>query len=453
MARHVRHQILDRDGLMDGGTGRATTAAKEVLRLVAILQATIERSDIAPAILYPGEGDDSVVDTWQAGRPFLIVMAAPNWREIIQRWGRRVVGLDGLYKATKHGLPLYALVASDDDGHTWPIATALLGDDEWAPTVMIDKDARERAAIDSVGLSFALCDFHVQQAWRRASTRFSEDWEAALENLKETAGPGFWSYFATNWLSDVWVDSWRDLGRLLQRDVGLENTNNATESLFKQLSYIFLNRKKAVAPDSLVLTIVLGLEAMGEATLIKHLETVDEVAPHLYTISTYHVNIDLGTCSCPYRPGFTSSTHPSSPTHHALPTKKRADVRFSVCVGIVVDRATWSLVHEEGGRTSCSPMTCTRLNRNRWPATSNRNRRPATSNRNRRPATSNQNRRPATSNRSPPTSNRSPLQANLLPLALSGLESRSASSLRICRPLRLHFQFLCVVSIVGDFFT
>ncbi len=39
---------------------------------------------------------------------------------------------------------------------------------------------------------------------------------------------------------------------------------------------------------------------MGEAMLIKHLEMVDEVVPHLYTILTYHVNIDLGTCSCLY---------------------------------------------------------------------------------------------------------------------------------------------------------
>jgi hypothetical protein len=73
-----------------------------------------------------------------------------------------IVGLDGLYKATKHGLPLYMLVASDDDGHTWPITTALLlsntsemvakflkvvrmnlGDDEWVLMVMIDKDVCE----------------------------------------------------------------------------------------------------------------------------------------------------------------------------------------------------------------------------------------------------------------------------------------------------------------------
>ncbi len=159
-----------------------------------ILQATIEWSDIAPAILYPREGDDSIVDTWQAGRPFLIVMVAPNWGPIgvrSSRDGGGIVGLDGLYKATKHGLPLYTLVVSDDDGHTWPIATALLlrdtsemvakflavvrmnlGDDEWAPMVMINKDAHKCAVINSVGLSFTLCDFHVQQAWWRASTWF-----------------------------------------------------------------------------------------------------------------------------------------------------------------------------------------------------------------------------------------------------------------------------------------
>ncbi len=156
-----------------------------------ILQATIKWSNIAPAILYPREGNDSIINTWQAGQPFLIIMVAPNWCEIIQRWGHCIVRLDGLYKATRHGLPLYTLVVSDDDGHTWPIATALLlsnmsemvakfldvvrmnlGDDEWAPMVMINKDAHKCAVINSVSLSFALCDFHVQQAWRRASTWF-----------------------------------------------------------------------------------------------------------------------------------------------------------------------------------------------------------------------------------------------------------------------------------------
>ncbi len=73
-----------------------------------------------------------------------------------------------------------------------------------------------------------------------------EDWEAALEKLEEITGAGFWSYFMMNWLSDGWVDLWHDLGWLLQRNVGLENTNNTTKSLFKQLSYIFLNQKKAI---------------------------------------------------------------------------------------------------------------------------------------------------------------------------------------------------------------
>jgi hypothetical protein len=61
--------------------------------------------------------------------------------------------------STRHGLPLYKVVVGDDDGQIWPIATALLlsntsemvtkflevvrtnlGNDEWAPTMMINKD-------------------------------------------------------------------------------------------------------------------------------------------------------------------------------------------------------------------------------------------------------------------------------------------------------------------------
>jgi len=232
MARHIRAEILDRDGLTDGGTGRSTTAAKEVLRLVSILQATIERPDIAPTVLFPTEGEETIEEAWNDRRPFLIVLAAPNARKIVREWGQRVVGLDGLYKATRYGLPLYALVASDTDGHTWPIAMAL-GDGDWRPIVMIDKDARERAAIVALGLEFVLCDFHVQQAWRRATTRLSKDWDDALAKLKRTGGPGFFAYFTANWLGDDWRSGWSDLLRVL-------------------------NRKKAASPDSLVLTIVLG---------------------------------------------------------------------------------------------------------------------------------------------------------------------------------------------------
>ena len=72
-----------------------------------------------------------------------------------------------VYKATKHGLLLYALVANDGEGHTWLIAFALMSwdmsevltrfleimkahvdcEEEWAPTVMIEKDVTKRAAV------------------------------------------------------------------------------------------------------------------------------------------------------------------------------------------------------------------------------------------------------------------------------------------------------------------
>lgn len=164
---------------------------------------------------------------------------------------------------------------------------------------------------------------------RLQRARTSKDWDDALAKLKRTGGPGFFAYFTANWLGDDWRSGWSDLLRVLRRDVGLENTNNATESIFKMLSYTYLNRKKAASPDSLVLTIVLGLfvhfkmkfdqfkagarrtittskkrmqhtKANGEATLHKHLESIVEVVPQLFAIGSYHVNTDLGTCSCPY---------------------------------------------------------------------------------------------------------------------------------------------------------
>lgn len=76
---------------------------------------------------------------------------------------------------------------------------------------------------------------------------------------KAMCGHRFNSYFELNWLQDNWIDAWQDQSRELSCDFGLENTNNTTKSLFKQLSYVYLNHKKTVALDLLILTLVHGL--------------------------------------------------------------------------------------------------------------------------------------------------------------------------------------------------
>jgi hypothetical protein len=156
-----------------------------------------------------------------------------------------------------------------------------------------------------------------------------KDWDDALVKLKRTGGPGFFTYFTTNWLGDDWCSSWSDLLQVLRCNVGLENTNNATKLIFKMLLYMYLNCKKAASPNSLMLTIVLSLfihfkmkfnqfkaraqwiittlkkqmqhtKVNGEAMLHKHLKSIIKVMPQLFTIRSYHINTNLGTCSCPY---------------------------------------------------------------------------------------------------------------------------------------------------------
>jgi hypothetical protein len=139
----------------------------------------------------------------------------------------------------------------------------------------------------------------------------------------------FQMYFHANWLHDNWHKAWQDLNQVLGCNKGLKNTNNVTEAVFKTLSYMYLNKKKAVAPDSLVLMIVLGLfmhfmvqykqyckgmqhmlmkskqwvqhtEKMVEATLHKHLDLLKPILLQLYSISNYHINTALLSCTCCY---------------------------------------------------------------------------------------------------------------------------------------------------------
>lgn len=64
----------------------------------------------------------------------------------------------------------------------------------------------------------------------------------------------FLVFYITNWLNDKWLYSWIDMNRPGGR-IGLGNTNNASESFFKQLLYFHLKSKKRYLPD--VISIIL----------------------------------------------------------------------------------------------------------------------------------------------------------------------------------------------------
>jgi hypothetical protein len=158
----------------------ATTMADAVDRVLKL-------PSMAPYIAYPGPDDLGVVRSIQEHKPFVIVFMAPLSSTIASTCRREIVGLDSIYKWSKHGFPAWALVAGDERGHAWPLALAVglsgswriihrfldvikkkldesLGED-WQPIVNIDKDEAERKALEAIGLPYILCDFHVQKLW------------------------------------------------------------------------------------------------------------------------------------------------------------------------------------------------------------------------------------------------------------------------------------------------
>lgn len=77
--------------------------------------------------------------------------------------------------------------------------------------------------------------------------------------------------------------------------IGLATTGAAAGAIFFESSTArrLPRPTRSCSPSS-------SAKANGEATLHKHLESIVEVVPQLFAIGSYHVNTDLGTCSCPY---------------------------------------------------------------------------------------------------------------------------------------------------------
>jgi len=138
-------------------------------------------------MIYPTDEDPSVIDQWENWEAFTMVMLLPHASEMVEKFRTKVVSLNGLFKLNKLRFPLYVLGVMDERGHTWPIAVAFLLlskhgeimhflsmvhtkikselDIVWELVVMIDKDAMEWKAVEKIGWSWLLCNFHIQHAW------------------------------------------------------------------------------------------------------------------------------------------------------------------------------------------------------------------------------------------------------------------------------------------------
>jgi hypothetical protein len=74
-------------------------------------------------LLYPHKGHRSVLDEVNASSPILIILASTRAGELVQRFGCKIIRLDGIFKHTKLRWPIWSIVVQDLQGHGWPIAT------------------------------------------------------------------------------------------------------------------------------------------------------------------------------------------------------------------------------------------------------------------------------------------------------------------------------------------
>ena len=185
------------------------------------------------------------------------------------------VGFDAQWKNNKERLPLWILTCQTRTFETIPglvivtqdakkkTLTAALRqcksilDVAWTAPVMMDKDRAQWQAAKDAGLDCILCEFHVMKAIepvfklihdpeRRAQAltcfkriaraqsrqelnRAIREFDRKTRDLKK-----FNELIHSRWLSEEWIDGWIDLGRPGDR-TGLFNTNNASETWFKQL--------------------------------------------------------------------------------------------------------------------------------------------------------------------------------------------------------------------------
>lgn len=129
--------------------------------------------------------------------------------------------------------------------------------------------------------------------------------------------------------------------------IGLATTGAAAGAIFFESSTArrLPRPTRSCSPSS-------SAKANGEATLHKHLESIVEVVPQLFAIGSYHINTNLGTCSCPYRRGCAASAPPSSAIQWSSATTTKDDVRPWASPVPLAGRLRWSRAHAVAARTS-----------------------------------------------------------------------------------------------------
>ena len=217
-----------------------------------------------------------------------------------------MVGFDAQWKNNKQRLPLWILTAQSDSFESIPgyvlvtqdarestITSALtkvkeiLADSgiQWLASVMIDKDRAEWNSIKSIGLKPFLCEFHVMKSLFKLFKLLPTEAEKAnaMKLFKKVARSTthseitaniakfkfgvshhqeFWEGMSKNWLCEEWISGWVDMDRPGQR-LGIFNTNNSSESWFKQLLRTYLQGRSG---HSIVTVVDLVISTIWPAT-------------------------------------------------------------------------------------------------------------------------------------------------------------------------------------------
>ena len=217
-----------------------------------------------------------------------------------------IASFDAQWKNNKERLPLWILAAQSASFETIPgfvlvtqdasevtITAALQkvkelmlsAGAEWKSCVMIDKDRAEWNSIRACGLRPFLCQFHVMKALypefkllpseaekanamllfkRVARSKSDEETDVNIAKMKAGVKHNvkFWATMKKNWLCPEWIGGWIDVDRPGGR-VGIYNTNNPSESWFKQLLRTYLQGRTGY---SMPLVIQLVIETILPAT-------------------------------------------------------------------------------------------------------------------------------------------------------------------------------------------
>ena len=142
--------------------------------------------------------------------------------------------------------------------------------------VMIDKCATERAAVEHCGMNPILCEFHSQRIFNKRIKMLNltvdqsvkleksinklqrsmndEQFNEKLGKLKTLTTAlkqdNFFDWLSKNYLANEWKMAWVDYGR--PNRVGINNTNNASETFFKSLLRGFLKGVSQYSPAEML---------------------------------------------------------------------------------------------------------------------------------------------------------------------------------------------------------